>query len=64
LIKDNEHYIISMKIAELKSRLAFTSIDIPSDSPMRDVAESLRPVMKYSVFYQDATIEMPIPSKV
>ena len=64
LVKGNEHYVGDLKMSELKSRLAFTSIDIPSDSPMRDVAQSLKPVMKYSVFYQDATIEMPIPSKV
>jgi len=31
---------------------------------MRDVAKALKPVMKYSVFYQDATIEMALPSKV
>ena len=64
LIKNNEHYVADMKISALKPRLAFTSIDIPVDSPMRQVANSLKPIMKYSVFYQSASIEMPVPSKI
>jgi hypothetical protein len=64
LIKGNNHYALTMKISKLKSKLALTSIEIPSDSPMADVAKSLKPVMKYSVFYQEATIEMSVPNEV
>jgi hypothetical protein len=64
LIKDNEHHIADMKMTALKSSLAFTSIEIPSDSPLTHVAKSLRPIVKYSVFFQSATIEFPIPTRV
>ena len=64
LIKDGENYINTMKMPMQKTKLAFTSIHIPGNSPMRKVAESLRPIVKFSVFYQNASIEMPLPSKI
>jgi len=64
LIKDSDCFTMTMRISENKSRLAFTSIEIPDDSPMAYIVKALKPTVKYSVFYQDATIEMPTPDKV
>jgi len=64
LIKDGEYYVAELNISAQKSRLAFTSIDIPENSPMEDFAKLLRGSIKFSVFYENTSIKIPIPKKV
>lgn len=64
LIKGDERFVAEMTIFPRKSRLAFTSIDIPESSPMADLASITKSSIKYSVFYEDASIKIPEPKKV
>jgi hypothetical protein len=53
-----------LNISAQKSRLAFTSIDIPENSPMEDFATLLKGSIKFSVFYENTSIKIPMPKKV
>ncbi|MGE5174420.1 MAG: hypothetical protein ACM3MD_11405 [Betaproteobacteria bacterium] len=64
LIKDSEYYVAELNIAAQKSRLAFTSIYIPENSPMEDFAKLLKGNIKFSVFYENTSIKIPMPKKV
>jgi hypothetical protein len=64
LIKGNDAYIAEIDMVPTKSRIALTSIDIPDNSPLRDVAALLRGRLKLSVFFNDASLRIPEPTKV
>jgi hypothetical protein len=52
-----------LNISAQKSRLAFTSIEIPENSPMENFAKLLKGSIKFSVFYENASIKIPLPKK-
>jgi hypothetical protein len=64
LIKGDEQFVADMTISPRKSRLASTSIYIPDGSPWEDLADIVNSRIKYSVFYEDASIKIPAPIKV
>ncbi len=64
LIKDSEYYAAELNISAQKSRLAFTSVYIPENSPMEDFAKLLKGNVKLSVFYENTSIRIPMPKKV
>lgn len=64
LIKGNDAYIAEIDMVPTPSRIAFTSIDIPDNSPLRNVAALLKCPFKFSVFFNDASLRIPEPTKV
>lgn len=64
LKKEGKQYLAEIKMSAGKSRIAFTKVEIPSDSPIKDVAHSLKWITKYSIFFEDASIEIPEPKQV
>jgi len=64
LIKGDERYVAEMTISPRKSRLALTSINIPEDGPLGELGNVIKSGIKYSVFYEDASIKIPEPRKV
>jgi len=64
LIKGDDAYIAEIDMVPTKSRLAFTSINIPEDSPLSHVAALLKGPLKLSVLFSDASLRTPEPTKV
>lgn len=64
LIKGGEQFVANMSISPRKSTLAFTSVDIPEGSPWEEIAGIIKNRIRYSVFYEDASIKIPAPNKV
>jgi hypothetical protein len=64
LIKSDGRYVARMTISARRSRLAFCSVDIPGESPLSVVADAIRRALRYSVFYEEATVEIPEPELV